>query len=168
MRRNITLSRWGVIAAALLACAGQLGCAQCRIPAIDPTGQHIFSGTTTIAHHDLLGGGLFHHRQQPAAVAAVAPIAVVDPPVQPPCYPQVQAVPVVPVVPLAPAPVVAVPQNPLPLIPVACAPQMALPGKLQPGGPICDTPPGYRGPELTVTPARIVAPVNTEVIMAAG
>src|SRR5262245_44987677 len=156
-------------AAALVACAGQLGCAQCRLPAIDPTGQHIFSGTTTLAHHDLLGGGLFHHhRQQPAAVAPVAPIAVVDPPVKPPCQPPIEAVPVVPVVPLATAPLVAVPQNPLPVQPVACAPQMALPGRPQAGGPNCETPAAYHGPELTITPGRIVAPVNTEVVMAAG
>jgi uncharacterized repeat protein (TIGR01451 family) len=152
-------------AAGLMASAGQLGCAQCRIPAIDQTGQHIFAGTTTLANHNLLNGGLFHHRQQPAAVA---PIAVVDPLVKPPCQPPVEAVPVVPVVPLATAPVVAVPQNPLPVMPVACAPQVALPGRPQPGGPICETQVAYRGPELTITPARIVAPINSEVVMAAG
>ncbi len=154
----------------MLACVWQLGCAQCRLPAIDPTGQHIFSGTTTLANHDLLGGGLFHHRQQPAVapaapVAPVAPLAVA-PPVQPPCQPPIEAVPVVPVLPAAP--LVAVPHNPLPVMPVACNPQVALPGKPLPGGPICETPVAYRGPELTITPARIVAPVNTEVVMAAG
>src|SRR5439155_14112723 len=100
--------------------------------------------------------------------AAVAPVAAIEPPIKPPCQPPVEAIPVVPVVPMVPAPVVAVPQNPLPVLPVSCGPQVALPGKPQPGGPICDSPAAYRGPELTVTPGRIVAPVNTEVVMAAG
>src|SRR5438552_11449420 len=133
-----------VFTASLLACAAQLGCAQCRLPAIDPTGQHIFSGaTTTLASHDLLNGGLFHHRQQPATVA---PVAAVGPPVTPPCQPPVEAIPVVPVLPLAPPTVIAIPQNPLPVMPVACGPQMTLPGRPQPGGPIFDAPPAYRGP----------------------
>src|SRR5437762_10842382 len=93
------------LAAGLFACAAQLGCAQCRIPAIDPTGQHVFAGTTTtLASHDLLSGGLFHRHHQPAAVA---PVAAIEPAVKPPCPPPVEAIPVVPVIPLAPAPVVA-------------------------------------------------------------
>lgn len=131
-----------VVLAGLLACASQLGCAQCRIPAIDPTGEHIFSGTTTLASHDL--GGLFHRHHQPAAVA---PVAAIGPPVQPPCQPPVQppveAVPVVPVIPVAP--IIAAPVQPV-----------AAPCPLE------------RGPELTITPSRIVAPVNSEVVMAAG
>jgi len=149
-----------------MSCASQLGCAQCRLPAIDPTGQHIFSGTTTtLATHELLNGGLFHHRQQPTAIA---PVSAIEAPVKPPCQPPVEAIPVVPVVPLAPAPVVAVPHNPLPVMLVACGPQTVLPGRQLPGGPISEAPPAYRGPELTITPSRIVAPVNTEVVMAAG
>src|SRR5688572_29472237 len=54
-------------------CSGAVGCAQHRVPAIDPTGRHIFSGTTTLASHDW--GHLFHHRQ-PAATAPVGPLAV--------------------------------------------------------------------------------------------
>src|SRR5439155_1512074 len=100
--------------------------------------------------------------------AAVAPVAAIEPPIKPPCQPPVEAIPVVPVVPMVPAPVVAVPQNPLPVLPVSCGPQVALPGRQQPGGPICESPPAYRGPELMITPSRIVAPVNTEVVMAAG
>src|SRR5262245_24212590 len=137
------------LAIGLLACSCQLGCAQHRIPAIDRTGEHLFSGTTTLATHDLLHGGLFHKHHQPAAVAPVA--AVAPPPIQPPCNPPVEAVPVVPVV---PAPVVAVPQNPLPAAIVAPA-------------PACE-PAAYRGPELKLTPSRIVAPVNSEVVIAAG
>src|SRR5207248_10835314 len=99
-----------VVCAALLTCALQLGCANCRLPAIDPTGQHIFSGSTTLASHDLLNGGFLHRHHQPSAVA---PVAALDLPVKPPCQPPIEAVPVIPVVPV---PVVAVPQNPLPVI----------------------------------------------------
>jgi hypothetical protein len=138
-----------VLAVGLFACGWQSGCAQHRIPAIDPTGEHIFSGTTTLASHDLFNGGLFHKHHQPAAAGVVAPAAVaVDPQIKPPCAPPIEAVPVVP---LVPVPIVAVPQNPLP---VAIA-----------GPPVACEPPAYRGPELTVTPSRIVAPVNTEVVM---
>jgi uncharacterized repeat protein (TIGR01451 family) len=160
--------RW-LIAAALAASCSQPGCAQHRLPAIDPTGERIFSGTTTLALHDLFHGGLHrHHQPQPAAVAPVTPIAVVPaapaaplavvPVAPPPCTPPVAVTPVVPVVPVVPA---ACP-------PQQMQPQIPLPGKPQPGGPICPTPAPYRGPELVVTPARLVAPVNTEVIMAAG
>src|SRR5262245_56323199 len=94
-----------------LAAWGMIGCAQHRIPAIDPTGEHIFSGTTTLATHDLLRGGLFHKHHQPSTVPVGPPIVAgpaiaAPPPVKPPCTPPVEAVPVVPIV---PAPVVAVP-----------------------------------------------------------
>jgi uncharacterized repeat protein (TIGR01451 family) len=168
---RIRLDFGTVCALLLIAGGGQSGCAQHRIPAIDPTGQSIFSGTTTLASHEF-GHGLFHKHHQPQAAPAAATAVV--PAVQPPCMPPVQVVPVVPVI---PQPVVAVPQYPLPasVIPVACGPQqqmqpqVSLPGKAQPGGPVCaygQAP--YRGPELHVVPGRIVAPVNTEVIMAAG
>jgi uncharacterized repeat protein (TIGR01451 family) len=167
-----------VLAAWLIVAGGLVGCAQHRIPAIDPTGQHIFSGTTTLASHDLLGR-LHHRHHQPQLVpvgppVVAGPVAAVPAPVKPPCAPPIEAVPVVPV---APVPIVAVPQNPVAIVPVACGPQaaigrqpqMVLPGRPQPGGPIYDPgPPVYPGPELRITPARIVAPVNTEVVMAAG
>src|SRR5262245_15325078 len=160
-----------LVAAWLLLTSGLPGCAQHRIPAIDPTGQHIFSGTTTLASHDWLHGLHKHHQPQltPVGPPIVAgPAAVAPVPVKPPCTPPVEAVPVVPVM---PAPIVAVPQ-PVPVVPVACGPQVqpqvVLPGRPQPGGPICANPAVYRGPELRITPARIVAPVNTEVVMAAG
>ena len=84
--------------------------------------------------------------------------------------PPVEAIPVVPMAP----PIVAVPQNPLPVVvpvmPAICGPQqIALPARPQGGGAICPTAASaYAGPELLVTPGRLVAPVNTEVIMAAG
>jgi uncharacterized repeat protein (TIGR01451 family) len=155
----------------LLAVGAHSGCAQHRIPAIDPTGEHLFSGTTTLATHDLFHLPHFGKHHAPAVIPAAAPAAVV--PVKPPCTPPVEVIPVVP------QPVITVPVAPavpvVPIVPVACGPQPAvvpqniLPGKPQPGGPICPpdncNPPG---PELTITPARIVAPVCTEVVLAAG
>src|SRR5262245_6271131 len=90
-----------VIAAWLIAASGFAGCAQHRIPAIDQTGQHLFSGTTTLATHDLLHG-LFHKHHQATVVPVGPPIvtgpAVAPPdPVKPPCSPPIEAVPVVPV-----------------------------------------------------------------------
>jgi len=151
-------------AAILLACGWQSGCAQCRLPAIDPTGEHIFSGSTTLASHEWLKGDHFHNHGQPGVVGPVA----AAPPVKPPCAPPIEAVPVVPVMPI---PVVAVPQYPLPAVPVVpavCGPQQVRPQVIPvaaPGPAECD---GPRGAELTVTPGRIVAPINTEVIMVAG
>src|SRR5262245_57472223 len=146
------LSRLAIVAS--FAGGALVGCAQHRIPAIDPTGQHIFSGTTTLASHDLLHGGLFHKHHQPAAVTPA--VAVAPPPVKPPCTPPAEAIPVVPVVPVVPVtpPIAAVPQNPLP---AAIA-----------GPPVPCEPVAYRGAELKLTPGRIVAPVNTEVVIAAG
>jgi uncharacterized repeat protein (TIGR01451 family) len=149
----------------LLAQGSQFSYAQIRIPAIDPTGQHIFSGTTTLAPCEALKGGLFHKRDQPAV--AVAPgVPIVAPPVKPPCAPQVEAVPV------APVPIVAVPQNPLPTVPVVpavCGPQHIQPQVIPVAAPAAVEPcEDTRGPQLTVTPSRIVAAVNTEVVMAAG
>ncbi len=147
------------VAACLLACGWHGGCAQHPLPAIDPTGQRLFSGTTTLAAHDWL----HHKHRQPGAVApgAVAPLAVA-PPVQPPCAPPVEAVPVMPV------PMVAVPQYVVPVVPAVCGPQQMRPQVIPVAAPAnepCDDP---RRGELTVTPARIVAPVNTEVVMVAG
>jgi uncharacterized repeat protein (TIGR01451 family) len=178
MFRTAVYSR-SASAICLAAISGLIGCAQHRIPAIDPTGQHLISGTTTVASHDLLHG-LFHRHHQPSVVPVGPPViagpaAAAPAPVQPPCTPPIEAVPVIPVV---PAPVVAVPQNPLPpavlVVPAACPPhhvqpQVVLPTTPRPGNPICPHGPGgFPSPELTVTPGRIVAPVNSEVVMAAG
>ncbi|MEX2174565.1 MAG: hypothetical protein WD872_09395 [Pirellulaceae bacterium] len=129
--------------------------AGCQFPAIDPTGQQIFSGnSTSIAHHDLLGG-LLHHQREPAAAAASL------------CAPPQ---------PVAVGPIVAIPVNPLPVVPfqpVACtAPgairQTPLPPPLQITRPACASDAIAAGPILRVTPARIVAPIHTEVVLAAG
>src|SRR4051812_49358954 len=95
-------SRW--IAAAALSMACQVACAQIRIPAIDPTGERLFSGTTTLNPCEGLTSGLFHKKNQPAVAVAptgpfIAPTApVVAPPIKQPCAPPIEAVPVVPVI----------------------------------------------------------------------
>ncbi len=166
------LVRWLIVVSAL---AIVLASAGCQFPAIDPSGQRIFSGgSTPLAHHD---HGLFHHRgPAPAAgpvivapPATAAPAAVAPAPSCPPVV-------VGPVVQPAPQPLVAVPAVPvIPIQPVACGPpgniqQTPLPPKIQVSGPACPggatSPPA--GPVLQVTPSRLVAPVNTEVLLAAG
>lgn len=158
------------------------GCAQHRIPAFDPTGERIFSGTTTLATHDWLHGLFAHHRQPPAVVPPPPWSAPpVSSPSEPPTIAPPAAIPAPP--PTGPACTPAPPAAAIPLpatppggavVPVACDPLTTplatpLPGRPQPGGPQCpEAKAAYRGPELVVTPARLVAPVNTEVILAAG
>jgi uncharacterized repeat protein (TIGR01451 family) len=126
----------------------------CAIPAIDPTGRRIFSGTTRLAACDWIHG----HKHGEAAAAT-----------QPVCAPPVEVVPVAP----PPRPLAIVPLAPsVPVMPVACGPQqMIVPGVPPRAGPVCEpeqAPCVDRGPQLKITPSRIVAPVNSEVILAAG
>ncbi|MBC7855014.1 MAG: DUF11 domain-containing protein [Pirellulaceae bacterium] len=119
------------------------GCAQVRLPAIDPSGQRIFSGgSTTLAGPDC------PLNTRPAA-ATIAPPVVVGPAVKPPCNPPVVAVQPIVAVPIVAVPVVAVPVAPIQQPP--CGPQG------------CPT-----GPQLKVCPAQLVAPVGSEVIVTAG
>ncbi len=121
----------------LLLCAA-LGCSQLRLPAIDPSGQRIFSGgSTTLAGPDC---PLF---TRPAAATMAPPVAS-PPGVKPPCNPPLVAQPLVVV------PVVAVPA-PAPIQQPPCGPQ--------------DCP---DGPQLKVCPAQLVAPVGSEVVVTAG
>ena len=122
-----------------------VGCSHLRLPAIDPSGQRIFSGgSTTLAGPDC---PLFTR----PAVATTAPAVVAGPVVKPPCTPPVVAQPVVavPVVPVVAVPIVAVPVAPIQQ--PACGPQ---------GCP--------NGPQLKVCPAQLVAPVGSEVVVTAG
>ena len=166
-----TARRIVLAAAALAALAG------CQFPAIDPSGQRIFSGGTTgLAHH----GGLFHHhRNQPAVPVAVAPAAVVPAPAVPVVpTPVVPVVPVVPVKPPCTPPPIAMVQPPaIAAPPVIAAPPPVigqiqptpLPPKLQITDPACaDGSAADQGPVLTITPSRLVAPIGTEVLLAAG
>jgi uncharacterized repeat protein (TIGR01451 family) len=115
-----------------------VGCAQVRLPAIDPSGQRIFSGgSTALAGPDC---PLF---TRPAA-ATLAPAFVAGPVVKPPCNP-----PITPVQPIVAVPVVAVPAAPL---------QQPARGPQE-----CPT-----GPQLKVCPAQLVAPVGSEVVVTAG
>jgi len=164
--RLARLTRW-LFGLAVLALA--LSAAGCQFPAIDQSGERIFSGgTTSLAHHD---HGLFHHHHEPAPAVP----AVVTPPAAaaPACAPPVV---VGPVVQPLPQPVIAVPAVPLiPVQPVACGPQgniqqTPLPPKIQIAGPVCKDGSNCpaAGPVLQVTPSRIVAPINSEVLLAAG
>lgn len=126
----------------LLLCAA-LGCSQLRLPAIDPSGQRIFSGnSTTLAGPDC---PLF---TRPAAATTAPPVVtspIYTPPgVKPPCNPPLVAQPLV-VVPVVAAPAPAPIQQP------PCGPQ---------GCP--------NGPQLKVCPAQLVAPVGSEVVVTAG
>lgn len=154
-----------------------VGCAGGRIPAIDPTGQRIFSGgTTSLAH-------CFHKHDAPCDLPASAPVvaappivstpAVVTPTVvpvstcgavQPSCTPPFAVTPA-PVIPVTPAPVV--PVNPVPVVAApsatpAPAPRPA-PLVVQP----CSTSKA-QSPQLIVTPMKLVAPVGSEVVLTAG
>jgi uncharacterized repeat protein (TIGR01451 family) len=144
--RNRSPAAW--LAGLILLAAG------CQFPAIDQSGQRIFSGGSTgLAHHD---GGLFHHRRDREPPVLVGPIVTPPPP----------------------HPVVAVPPPPsavIPIQPIACGPQgivqhTPLAPKLQVAGPACPDGIGGQqaGPVLTVTPSRIVAPIHSEVLLAAG
>jgi uncharacterized repeat protein (TIGR01451 family) len=119
-----------------------VGCSQLRVPAIDPSGQSIFTGgSTSIAGH---------HQPLIAQPAVVAQPVVAVPGVKPPCNPPLVAQPMI-AVPVVAVPVVAAPVVAGPPIQPPCGPQ---------GCP--------NGPQLKVCPAQLVAPVGTEVIVAAG
>ena len=152
-----------VLAAAALCALG--GCA---IPAFDQSGERIFSGTTQLA--SLRDCPLLAHHRQPAPVPVGPPVAgpvVVGPAtgcappaplvVAPPPPPAIIAVPMTPAA-CAAAPVPAPPPcqvQPTPLPVQQCA------APLPPDG--CDS-----GPQLKITPNRLVAPVGSEVVLAAG
>jgi uncharacterized repeat protein (TIGR01451 family) len=153
---------------ALLAWCGVCGC---QLPAIDQSGERIFSGETTgIAHHELPGAGLFHHHRNPTPAAA---------PTTPVCAPAPQELPAIvgpvavpqPIAPLPPPPPIAVPVQPAACGPPGQVQPTPLPPKIRVSGPVCQnasTGAAARGPVLVVTPSRLVAPIGTEVLLAAG
>lgn len=178
---------------AALLCAAALvppllgGCAGTRLPAIDPTGQHLFTGgSTTILPHCFL-----HHREQdqpacevpasapivavpsaaapPAAIAPVTimPVSNTCGPAKPSCTPPIAVAPA-PVIPVVPASVVATPAPvlvaPVPTCPTPAPQPQAPPLIVQP----CNDNNPTRSPQLVVTPQRLVAPVGSEVILTAG
>jgi uncharacterized repeat protein (TIGR01451 family) len=146
-------TRQAAFLAALIWVVSGSGCAGHRVPAIDPSGEHIFSGASTSIISPLAESPFLHpSRPQPAAVIpACAPVL---PPVQPP-------IAVAPV-PSCPQPLAVVAQ-PIPQPAPACTPPVRAPAP--PQAPCAQVP---RGPILTVTPKEIVAPVCSEVIVAAG
>ena len=127
----------------------------------------IFSREPRRWRQDWLSGGLLHkHHQQtvvPVGPPVVAGPAVAQPPpTKPPCMPPVEAIPVVPI------------GHRLWLFrrircrlsfrscrPFAVRSRSRMPARPQGGGAICPTAASaYAGPELLVTPGRLVAPVN--------
>lgn len=133
------------LAVAFLAMAAGSGCARVQVPAIDPSGQRIFSGgSTTLLGPDLASCPLIG---RPASVATSGPPVAAGPVVKPPCVAQplvVQPVAVQPV-PVVVQPVAA------PISQPNCGPQ---------GCP--------NGPQLKLCPSQLVAPVGSEVVLAAG
>jgi uncharacterized repeat protein (TIGR01451 family) len=136
----------------------------CALPAIDPSGEGIFSGTTTFASLSECPIFAHHHRQAPAAAIPAGP-PVIGPLVGPPstCAPPIP----VAVAPPPPPEIIAVPMTP-----AACAQQPPAPPPLrvvQCASP-ATSPEGdcENGPNLKITPNRVVAPVGSEVVLAAG
>ncbi|HUE74230.1 MAG TPA: hypothetical protein VMP01_25340 [Pirellulaceae bacterium] len=153
MSRIIHHWRATLLAALAWAVSGP-GCAGHRVPAIDPSGERIFSGASTAIVSPFAECPLFH----PSPPRGTVPAAPACAPVQP-------VVPVLPAMPVAtcPQPLAVVAQPiPQPATPVCNTPQRAP----APAAAPCATAPS--GPLLTVTPKEIVAPVCSEVIVAAG
>ncbi|WP_254509986.1 DUF11 domain-containing protein [Anatilimnocola floriformis] len=152
----------GVLTATALCALG--GCA---IPAFDRTGERVFAGTTQLA--SVKDCPLLAHHQQPAPGPApvvppagglvVGPAGCGQPPplvVAPPPPPAIIAVPMTPAACAAPVPTPRPCQvQPTPLPVQQCA--APLPANS------CDN-----GPQLKITPNRIVAPVGSEVVLTAG
>lgn len=152
--------------AALLTALATGGCA---IPAIDPSGEGIFSGRTSLVSLKECPL-LHHHRQPPLAAIPNGPPGmgpVVGPLVGPPsaCGPPVVSIPIAFAPPPPPA-IIALPMTPaacearpLPVPPPLQVQQCAAPVKEDD----CE-----KGPNLKITPNRVVAAVGSEVVLAAG
>ena len=139
---------WRAFILAALAFGG--GCAGHRVPAIDPSGERIFSGAATTIISPLAECPLWHRSPPVAVPAAVAPPVVAVPALPGACPPPLAAV------------AQPIPQPPPPIC-VKPPPAPTLPPSLT--NPPCDQP---SGPLIKVTPHDIVAPVCSEVVIAAG
>jgi uncharacterized repeat protein (TIGR01451 family) len=150
--------------AGLLLAAALCSSAGCALPAFDPTGERIFSGTTSFV--SLKECPLFAHKHRQTAPIPTEPVMgpIVGPqpiPVQPPCGTPIP----VAVAPPIPTASIAPPVVPPPVQPPVAAPAplqvipCAAPGKED----SCDN-----GPTLKITPNRVVAPIGSEVVLAAG
>lgn len=120
-------------------CAG--GCSTLRLPAIDPTGRHIFQTD-----------GRYTTLVPPGPLACVPTPAFTEPPVPPPCGP------------LPPPPQLAAPSG------LDCSnPLIAAPPAAPPSSNMCPLlcQPGRHG-RLTLTPAFMMAPVGSEVVFVAS
>lgn len=143
-----------LLAAALVSFAG------CAIPAFDQSGEQVFSGNTSLV--SLKDCPLLAHHQPPPPVAIPAGPPIGGPLVGPqPCGQ-----------PIAVAPPAPPPANiAVPMTPAACAQQFVpTPAPLQVQQCAAPTKPDTcdNGPTLKITPNRVVAPIGSEVILAAG
>jgi len=125
---------------AIVLCAIELGgCALCRVPQIDPTGQCIFTPySTTTLENPCASCCLFYCCPQPAFTA---------PPTPPPCPPTATVGPTI----VTPGPAVQQPCN-------ACPP------KKHCSVATVDNRAGH----ITLNPTKIIAPINGEVVLIAG
>ncbi|WP_425614669.1 hypothetical protein NA78x_004543 [Anatilimnocola sp. NA78] len=143
----------------------------CAIPAIDPTGEGFFSGTTSFASlRDCPLIAKHHQPPAPCVPPQLAPPQIIGPVVGPqPCAPPVMVVPVS-CNPPAPPPIVVVPA--VPMTPAACAvpPPAPPPLKVVQCASPTAAPEGdcENGPTLKITPNRMVAAVGSEVVLSAG
>ena len=157
----------GVFAAAVLCAVG--GCA---IPAFDRNGERIFSGSTTQLA-SVKDCPLLAHHQPPAPVPTGPPVAG---PIGPVVGPMTGCGPPAPPLVVAPPPPPAI--IAVPMTPAACAAApvpVPKPCQVQPtplpvqqcAAPLpadsCDS-----GPQLKLTPNRVVAPIGSEVVLSAG
>ena len=147
------------------------GCARVQVPAIDPTGASIFSGqSTTLAPFD--GPLARWHREKHAANQGLASAPIGQAP-QAPCNPPLVAGPPGMQPPLPQQLVVQPCAAPLPVAPPIAAPSTCQPRELPPPpassfAPSCNEKGMPKSPQLLITPQRIVAPVCSEVLLAAG
>ncbi len=148
---RITQDWRATLLAALAWAVSGPGCAGHRVPAIDPSGDRIFSGASTAIVSPFAECPLLHPSPPRGAAPGCAPVQPV--------------VPVVPALPLAACPQpLAIAAQPIPQpAPPVCNEPFRAPATA--AAPCATAPPG---PILTVTPKEIVAPVCSEVIVGAG
>ncbi|MGV3606457.1 MAG: hypothetical protein ACO1RA_08610 [Planctomycetaceae bacterium] len=177
---NTTRLIWCVWGAALMV-SGALGCGTIQVPAIDPSGERIFSGSTTQLTVPRLRDCPLLGRDEPPPVPG-APIGVGVPPptvapigpaMQPPCQPGFNLgtpglVPTVaPACPVnTPSPFV------VPAVPVAMSPAAPCEGPkaIPVSYPAPSASPECKGncPQIKIMPGTLVAPVGSDVVLTAG
>lgn len=126
----------------LVACVALMsaGCANCRLPRIDPTGERVFVWNDSATSPPLLASA---PPFSPPPTSPVLPGTATIP------YPGAETTTATPI-----------PNLGMPVVPVAGAPL--------PGTPIPALPAGPPAPGITVNPGQVVAPIGSEVVMIAS